>query len=61
MKTEWQGYLRDDGRLGIRNCVLVMYTVECASFVAHEIGRDEEDVQVIGFAGRWWCEFRILE
>ncbi|MCB1120668.1 MAG: UxaA family hydrolase [Verrucomicrobiae bacterium] len=51
MKTEWEGYLRSDGRKGIRNVVLVIYTVECASFVAHEIGRNEPDVHVIGFPG----------
>lgn len=50
-QTDWTGYLRQDGRKGIRNLVLVVYTVECASFVAHEIARDEEDVHVIGFPG----------
>ncbi len=47
----WHGYLRKDGRKGIRNLLLVIYTVECASYVAHEIARDEEDVHVIGFPG----------
>jgi altronate hydrolase len=37
----WQGYLRADSRLGVRNLVLVLYTVECASHVALEIGRGE--------------------
>jgi altronate hydrolase len=46
-----QGYLRADGRKGIRNLILVLYTVECASFVAHEIARGESDVHVIGFPG----------
>jgi altronate hydrolase len=46
-----QGYLRADGRKGIRNLTLVLYTVECASFVAHEIARGEDDVHVIGFPG----------
>lgn len=49
--TPWEGFLRPDGRLGIRNLVLVVYTVECAQFVAHEIARGEEDVHVIGFPG----------
>lgn len=47
------GYLRDDGRKGIRNVVLVAYLVECAHHVAREIAwpfRDH-DVQVIGFPG----------
>ena len=47
----WQGFLRPDGRKGVRNIVLVIYTVECASHVAHEIARGEEDVHVIGFPG----------
>ncbi|MFT5123125.1 MAG: altronate dehydratase large subunit [Kiritimatiellia bacterium] len=51
MSDTWEGFLRPDGRKGIRNLVLVVYTVECASFVAHAIGRDEEDVHVIGFPG----------
>lgn len=47
----WQGWLRPDGRKGIRNLVLVIYTVECAQFVAHAIAQGEEDVHVIGFPG----------
>lgn len=47
----WTGYLRPDGRKGIRNLVLVIYTVECAQFVAHAIGQNEEDTHVIGFPG----------
>jgi altronate dehydratase len=49
--TTWQGYLRQDGRKGIRNLILVIYTVECASFVAHAVAAGEEDVHVIGFSG----------
>lgn len=47
----WQGYLRPDGRKGIRNLILVMYTVECAKFVAHQIANGEEHTHVIGFPG----------
>lgn len=47
----WSGYLRPDGRKGVRNLVLVIYTVECAQFVAHAIAAGEEDVHVIGFPG----------
>jgi len=49
----WMGYVRRDGRLGIRNKVLVVYTVECASHVAREIVREVElpEVEVIGFGG----------
>ena len=33
----WQGWLRPDSRKGLRNVVLVIYTVECATHVAHAI------------------------
>lgn len=47
------GYLRPDGRKGIRNIVVVAYLVECAHHVGREIvghfrGRD---VHLIGFPG----------
>jgi len=51
MNDSWTGYLRADGRKGIRNIVLVMYTVECAQHVAHDIAAGENDVHVIGFPG----------
>ncbi len=59
--TLWQGYLRRDGTMGIRNKVLVMYTVECASFVAEEITRTagDRDVEVIGFRGCWDNAFAV--
>lgn len=47
----WQGYLRADGRKGIRNLLLVVYTVQCAEFVAQEVARGETDTHVIGFPG----------
>ncbi len=47
----WKGYLRSDGRKGIRNLLLVVYTVQCAEFVAHEVARGEPDAHVIGFPG----------
>src|SRR3954463_10214388 len=47
----WNGYLRPDGRKGIRNLVLIVYTVECAQHVAHAIANGEEDTHVIGFPG----------
>lgn len=50
-EKSWLGWLRPDGRKGIRNLVLVIYTVECAQFVAHAIAAGEEDVHVIGFPG----------
>jgi altronate hydrolase len=51
MSDSWAGYLRPDGRKGVRNLVLVIYTVECAQHVAHAIAEGEEDVHVIGFPG----------
>ncbi len=48
-----RGWLRQDGRKGIRNTVAVAYLVECAHHVCKEIAwplRDE-GVQVIGFPG----------
>ncbi len=48
-----RGYLRQDGKKGIRNYALVAYTVECAHHVAREIQYPfrEEGVHVIGFPG----------
>ena len=48
-----KGYLRADGRKGIRNIVLVTYLVECAHHVARAIVNKSatEDVQLIGFPG----------
>ncbi len=47
----WTGYLRADGHKGTRNLVLVIYTVECAQFVAHAVAQGEASAQVIGFPG----------
>ncbi|MBE7499680.1 MAG: UxaA family hydrolase [Verrucomicrobiales bacterium] len=47
----WTGYLRPDGRKGVRNLVLVIYTVECAKHVAHAIAAEEPDTHVLGFPG----------
>lgn len=48
-----RGYLRSDGRKGIRNHVVVAYLVECAHHVAREIVSPQRDsgAQVIGFPG----------
>ena len=47
------GYLRSDGRKGIRNTLVVAYLVECAHHVAKNIVSkiDHPDVQLIGFPG----------
>jgi len=55
----WSGYQRPDGRKGIRNLVLVVYTVECASHVAHAIAQGETDVHVIGFPGCYGNQYAI--
>lgn len=48
-----RGYLRSDGRKGIRNVVAVAYLVECAHHVAREIVArfPDDDVHLIGFPG----------
>lgn len=48
-----RGWLRSDGRKGIRNVVAVAYLVECARHVAEMIARpfEDRDVHVIGFPG----------
>ena len=50
---KWQGYLRKNGCLGIRNRVLVIYTVKCAEFVARRIVEEacSLDVELVGFDG----------
>ncbi|MBF9052299.1 hydrolase [Roseobacter sp. HKCCD9010] len=49
----FEGYLRSDGRKGIRNTVAVAYLVECARHVANEVVLPFRDqgAQVIGFPG----------
>lgn len=53
MNRTWSAFLRQDGRKGIRNRVLVIYTVECSAFVAQEIARRSGnlDVECVGFEG----------
>lgn len=47
-----KGYLRSDGRKGIRNVVAVAYLVECAHHVAREIVAPHRDTaHLIGFPG----------
>jgi len=48
-----RGWLRADGRKGIRNVVVVAYLVECAHHVAREITAAfrDQDVHLIGFPG----------
>ena len=47
-----RGWLRSDGRKGIRNVVAVAYLVECAHHVAREVAAvDRENAHVIGCPG----------
>ena len=48
-----KGFLRRDGRKGIRNVLIVVYLVECAHHVARLIVTRSDDpaVQLIGFPG----------
>jgi altronate dehydratase large subunit len=48
-----QGFLRSDGRKGIRNCIVVAYLVECAHHVARAIvdAFKGQPVHLIGFGG----------
>lgn len=56
-----QGYLRADGRKGIRNVILVTYLVECAQHVARVIVNKSlnDDVQLIGFPGCYPNEYSL--
>ena len=49
----WQGYARKNGGKGIRNRILVLYTVKCAEFVAQQIvlKAGHPDVELVGFDG----------
>ena len=44
---EFSGYRRKDGRVGVRNHVLVMSSVSCANGVVEAIGRALPEVVVI--------------
>ena len=48
-----RGFLRSDGRKGIRNCIVVAYLVECAHHVAREIMDSfrGQPIHLIGFGG----------
>lgn len=53
MNRMWKGYLRKNGLKGIRNRVLVLYTVKCSEFVAQRIVTqcNHNDVELVGFDG----------
>ena len=53
MTAPLRGYLRQDGRKGVRNVIAVAYLVECAHHVARAVvtRSDDLDVHLIGFPG----------
>lgn len=53
MDNVLSGYLRTDGRKGIRNVIAIAYLVECTHFIADEIASyfKGQPVHVIGFSG----------
>ncbi len=60
-----RGYLRADGRKGIRNFAVVAYLVECAHHVARRIAApfEEAGAQLIGFPGCYPSAYahRVIE
>jgi altronate hydrolase len=60
-----RGYVRRDGRKGIRNYVVVAYLVECAHHVARKIAEpyDLDGAQLIGFPGCYPSSYaqRVME
>jgi altronate hydrolase len=60
-----RGYLRADGRKGIRNVIAVAYLVECAHHVARAIvsRSNDSEVHLIGFPGCFPNEyaFRVMQ
>jgi altronate dehydratase large subunit len=60
-----RGYLRADGRKGIRNFVVVAYLVECAHHVARQIAQPHQTAgaQLIGFPGCYPSDYahRVME
>jgi altronate dehydratase large subunit len=56
-----RGFLRSDGRKGIRNVVVVAYLVECAHHVARRIVdlAGDPDVHLIGFPGCYPNEYAL--
>jgi altronate dehydratase large subunit len=55
------GYLRADGRKGIRNVLAVIYLVKCAHHVARQVVEQVQDerVQLLGFPGCYPNEYAL--
>jgi altronate hydrolase len=60
-----RGYIRQDGRKGIRNFVVVAYLVECAHHVARHIAQpyQMDGAQLIGFPGCYPSDYaeRVMQ
>jgi altronate hydrolase len=60
-----RGFLRADGRKGIRNFVVVAYLVECAHHVARQIAQpyQTQGAQLIGFPGCYPSDYahRVMD
>ena len=58
---KWEAFARKNGKKGIRNKILVIYTVECSHFVAQEIVKrmNDSEIEVIGFSGCTDNEYAI--
>src|SRR5262245_64349416 len=60
-----RGYLRQDGRMGIRNFAVVAYLVECAHHVARQIAQPYQldGAQLIGFPGCYPSDYaqRVMQ
>lgn len=65
MQDLLQGFLRKDGRKGIRNVIVVAYLVECAHHVSREIAAPfrTDGVNLIGFPGCYPNDYalRVME
>lgn len=60
---QFDGYIRDDGEVGTRNRIAIIYTVECARIVAERIAEIDSTAQVIGFRSCYpndWAYQRLL-
>ena len=58
---QWKGYLRQNGVKGIRNKLLIIYTVKCSSFIAKKIAEKLhcKDIDVVGFDGCYDNEYAV--
>lgn len=62
-EIRWQGWQRKSGLKGIRNKLLIVYTVKCSQYVAQQIADkvNKGDIDVIGFDGCYDNEFALRQ